>query len=501
LKLLISFLILFVILIQSSTLQLSISSSPSRVNPLLATDSASSEIADWIFNGLVKFDKDGNIIGDLAKKFYFENNTTLVFELRKGIKWHDGEIFDAEDILYTFNLLKSPKLLTPYKDNFKYIKSVEIINLYKIKVVYKEAYFKALSIWMMGILPEHLWKNENNPMTSKLNKMPIGTGSYMLKKAFKVNEKIILEANPDYLPHKPNIDTIKYNYIGDTSTEFITLKAKKLDIGSLNPLQINRQLNDDFKSYYNIIEQPSQSYTYMGFNLRKEKFKNKKIREAINYAIDKQELIDLLFFSHGKICNGPFMPNSPVYPNNYKPKGYNPEKAKEILRELGFTKDNPFKFELITNTGNDIRINASQIIQYQLAKVGIKMSIRTMEWQSFLNTVVMPHQFEAVLMGWSLSLIPDAYSIWHSEGDKQGGFNFIGYRNKIVDNLIIKSQKIIDSIKFAKEYQKIFKLIANDTPYIFLYIPNSITVVNKKIKGINPSVIGIMHNQIDWTKD
>ncbi len=500
-KLLISFLILFVILIQSSTLQLSISSSPSRVNPLLATDSASSEIADWIFNGLVKFDKDGNIIGDLAKKFYFENNTTLVFELRKGIKWHDGEIFDAEDILYTFNLLKSPKLLTPYKDNFKYIKSVEIINLYKIKVVYKEAYFKALSIWMMGILPEHLWKNENNPMTSKLNKMPIGTGSYMLKKAFKVNEKIILEANPDYLPHKPNIDTIKYNYIGDTSTEFITLKAKKLDIGSLNPLQINRQLNDDFKSYYNIIEQPSQSYTYMGFNLRKEKFKNKKIREALNYAIDKQELIDLLFFSHGKICNGPFMPNSPVYPNNYKPKGYNPEKAKEILRELGFTKDNPFKFELITNTGNDIRINASQIIQYQLAKVGIKMSIRTMEWQSFLNTVVMPHQFEAVLMGWSLSLIPDAHSIWHSEGDKQGGFNFIGYRNKIVDNLIIKSQKIIDSIKFAKEYQKIFKLIANDTPYIFLYIPNSITVVNKKIKGINPSVIGIMHNQIDWTKD
>jgi len=501
LKIIIYFIIFFAISIQSSTLQLSISSSPSRINPLLATDSASSEIADWIFNGLVKFDKNGNIVGDLADKFYFKDNKTLIFELKKGVKWHDGEPFDARDVIYTFNLLKSPKLLTPYKDNFKYIQSVKTINPYKIKVIYKEAYFKALSIWMMGILPEHLWKNENNPMTSKLNKMPIGTGSYMLKKAFKVNEKIILDANPNYLPHKPNIDTIKYNYIGDSSTEFITLKAKKLDIGSLNPLQINRQLNDDFRSYYNIIEQPSQSYTYMGFNLRKDKFKNKKIREAINYAIDKQELIDLLFFSHGKICNGPFMPNSSLYPNDYKPKGYNPKKAKEILKELGFTKNNPFKFELITNTGNDIRINASQIIQYQLAKVGIKMSIRTMEWQSFLNTVVMPHQFEAVLMGWSLSLIPDAYSIWHSEGDKQGGFNFIGYHNKIVDNLIIKSQKIIDSTKFAKEYQKIFKLIANDIPYIFLYIPNSITVVNKKIKGIKPSVIGIMHNQIDWIKD
>jgi len=501
LKQIILFITLFATLMQSSTLQLSISSSPSRINPLLATDSASSEISNWIFNGLVKFDKDGEIIGDLAKKFYFENNTTLIFELKEGVKWHDGEIFDAEDVLYTFNLLHSPKLLTPYKDDFKYIKSVKIINPYKIKVVYKEAYFKALSIWMMGILPEHLWKNEKNPMTSKLNKMPIGTGAYMLKKAFKVNEKIILEANPYYLPHKPNIDTIKYNYIGDASTEFIILKAKKLDIGSLNPLQINRQLNSDFKSYYNIIEQPSQSYTYMGFNLRKDKFKNKKIREAINYAIDKQKLIDLLFFSHGKICNGPFMPNSPVYPDDYKPNSYNPEKAKKILKELGFSKNNPFKFELITNTGNDIRINASQIIQYQLAKVGIKMSIRTMEWQSFLNTVVMPHQFEAVLMGWSLSLIPDAYSIWHSDGDKQGGFNFIGYKNKQVDNLIIKSQKIINSQKFAKEYQKIFKLIADDIPYIFLYIPNSITVVNKKIEGIKPSLIGIMHNSTDWIKE
>jgi peptide/nickel transport system substrate-binding protein len=377
---------------------------------------------------------------------------------------------------------------------------VEIVDNYKIKVVYKEPYFKALSIWMMGILPKHLWEKELNPMTSKLNKMPIGTGSYMLKKPFKVNEKIILNANPNYLPHKPKIDTIKYNYIGDSSTEFITLKAKKLDIGSLSPLQVNRQLNKDFKSYYNLIEQPSQSYTYMGFNLRKDKFKDKRVREAIAYGINKQELIDLLFFSHGKICNGPFMPNSPVYPTDYKAKGYNPQKAKEILKELGYTKENPFRFEVVTNTGNDIRINASQIIQYQLKKVGIEMSIRTMEWQSFLNTIVMPHNFEAVLMGWSLSLIPDAYSIWHSDGDKEGGFNFIGYHNSQVDNLITKAQKIIEPNLFAKEYQKIFKLIADDTPYVFLYIPNSITVVNKNIQGIEPSIIGIMHNQIDWTK-
>ena len=485
----------------ASTLQLSISSSPSRINPLLATDTASSEVAGWIFNGLVKFDKNGTIVGELAENFYFENNTTLVFELRKGVKWHDGKPFTADDVLYTYALMNSPKLLTPYKDSFKYVKTVEKLDSHRVRVMYSQPYFKALSIWMTGILPKHLWEKEEDPMTSPLNKSPIGTGPYKLTKAFKVNERIVLDANPDYYIHPPYIEKINLHYIGDPSTQFITLKAKGLDIGSLDPLQVERQLNRDFKSYYRLIEQPSQSYTYMGFNLRKKKFQDKRVREAIAYAINKQEIIDLLFFSHGTVCHGPFMPGSDVYPKDFKPHPYDPQKSRALLDELGYGPQNPLSFEVVTNTGNDTRVYAAQIIQNQLRKAGIEMTIRTMEWQAFLNTVVMPHQFEAVLMGWSLSLIPDAYSIWHSDGDKKGGFNFIGYHNTEVDRLIVDAEKIVDTKAFGKEYQKIFKLIAEDYPYVFLYIPNSITAVNKKIKGVEPSIIGIQYNQIDWVKE
>jgi len=115
-----------------------------------------------------------------------------------------------------------------------------------------------------------------------------------------------------------------------------------------------------------------------------------------------------------------------------------------------------------------------------------------------LNTVVFPRNFDAVVLGWSLGLIPDAYSIWHSDGDKKGGFNFVGYHNKEVDNLIIKAQSEIDREKFANIYRKIFKDIANDHPYVFLYIPNSITAVSKKVKGVKPSVIGLEYNFIHW---
>lgn len=290
------------------------------------------------------------------------------------------------------------------------------------------------------------------------------------------------------------------HYIADPSTQFITLQARALDIGSLDPLQVERQLDTGFRSHYGLIEQPSNSYTYMGFNLRKKIFQDKRVREAIAYAIDRQEIIDLLFFSHGTICQGPFMPGSDVYPTDLTPHPYDLEKSKALLHELGYDVDHPLRFELVTNTGNDTRIYAAQIIQHQLRKVGIEMTIRTMEWQAFLNTVVMPHQFEAVLMGWSLSLTPDAYSIWHSDGNQKGGFNFIGYRNQEVDRLIVDSEKIVDPKRFARNYQELFKRIVEDYPYIFLYIPNSITAVNREIIGIEPSIIGIEHNLIDWKK-
>jgi len=211
-------------------------------------------------------------------------------------------------------------------------------------------------------------------------------------------------------------------------------------------------------------------------------------------------MVDILFFGHGEVCHGPFMPGTFAFNDKIKSPNQDIEKAKALLKEAGYDADDPLEFEIITSSNNQTRVYAVQIIQHQLRKAGIKAKIRTMEWQAFLNTVVMPHQFEAVLMGWSLSLTPDAYSIWHSDGDRKGGFNFIGYHNPEVDKLIVESEKIIDPRQFAANYQKLFKQIVEDYPYIFLYIPNSITAVNKQIKGIEPSIIGIDHNQIDWTK-
>jgi len=494
------FLLLFFTELFSSTLQLATSANPSRLNPILATDSSSSEITGFLFNGLVKYDKDNReIIGDLAKRFYFKNDTTLIFELKKGVLWHDGKPFSAKDVLFTYKTLISDKIASPYSAGFRFVKDVKVLDPYTIEVDYKKPYFKALETWMMGILPEHLLKDEQNLMNSQFNTHPIGTGPYKLTQ-LEFSKNIELSANDDYFEGRPKIDKIVFHVIADPMTRLLMLKNGQLDLGSIEPLVMERQLSSEFFKRFNIYEKISLSYTYLGFNLRKKKFADPRVREALSLAINREELVDILFFKHAKVCTGPFLPGSSAFDPSIKAPKQNIERAKELLFKAGYDKNHPLEFEIATSNSSSIRPYAAEILQYQLAKVGVVVKLRVMEWQAFLNMVVFPHNFDTVLLGWGLSPTPDPYMFWHSDSDKKGGFNLVGYHNSEIDRLIEESQSVIDKDKLSQMWQKMFAIIVADNPYLFLYIPNSITAVNKEIKNIKPALGGIWYNYIQWQK-
>ena len=484
----------------ANTLHLATSTNPARLNPLLATDSSSSQIAGFIFNGLVKYNKDSTeIIGDLASKFYFENDRTLVFELKKNVYWHDGEKFTSKDVLFTYETLLSPKISSPYSANFRFVQEVKIIDEYTLKVIYKQAYFKALETWMMGIIPEHILADDENLMSSKFNTNPIGTGGYKLH-TLEHSKNIILEANDDYFMGRPKIDRISFHVIADPVTRFLMLKSQSLDLGAIEPMQYERQLSHEFFENFNVYEEISRSYTYLGFNLRRDKFKNPKVRKALSLAIDREELVKILFFEHAKVCTGPFHPSTSAYNSSVTSPKQDILQAKKLLDEAGYNEENPFEFEIVTSNSSSIRPYAAQILQHQLKKVGVKVTLRVMEWQAFLNMVVFPHEFDSVLLGWGLAATPDPYLFWHSDSDKKGAFNLVGYNNPRVDKMIDESQSMINPQELSRLWQAMFKIITDDNPYLFLYIPNSITTVSKKIKNVESSVSGIWHNQREWEK-
>lgn len=484
-----------------STLQLVTSTNPSRLNPLLATDSASSEIANFLFNGLVKYDKDNReIVGDLAKSYTFKDNRTLFFKLRKDVKWHDGEKFTAKDVLFTYKTIMSDSISTPYSSEFRFVESVKALDDYTLEVKYKKPYFKALETWMMGILPEHILKNDKNLMSSSFNTNPIGTGPYKLTQ-LEYSKNIILSAFDDYFEGRPKIDRLSFNVVADSMTRFLMLKSGLIDIDGVEPMAYERQLDKEFFEKFDIYEDISNSYTYLGFNLRERKFQDPKVREALSLAINREELVNVLFFKHAQVCNGPFLPTSMAFNPYVKSPKQDIKNAKRLLKEAGYDASHPLKFEIVTSNSSPLRPYAAQILQHQLLKAGVKVTLRVMEWQAFLNMVVFPHKFDAVLLGWGLSPTPDPYMIWHSEADTKGGFNLVGYHNKELDKLIEESQSIIDREKLSRLWKKMFKMIVDDNPYLFLYIPNSINAVNKKILHVQKTPSGIWHEYIKWEKE
>ncbi|MCX6053074.1 MAG: peptide-binding protein [Campylobacterales bacterium] len=485
----------------ASSLHLATTANPSRLNPLLATDSSSSEIAGFIFNGLVKYDKDAStIIGDLATDFFYEDNKTLIFKLNPHAAWHDGVKLSAIDVVFTYETLMSPQVVSPYSANFRFVQNVEAVDDLTVKVTYKEPYFKALETWMMGILPFHILKDEKNLMNSSFNTNPVGTGAYKLYQ-LEHSKNIILVANETYFEGKPKIDKIYFHVIADPMTRFLMLKSNALDIGSIEPMEYERQLNKKFFTTFNIYEEISYSYTYLGFNLRLDKFKNPKVRQALSLAINRDELVKVLFFEHAKVCTGPFLPRTNAYNSDVKAPIQNINEAKRLLKEAGYDENNPFTFEIATSNSTPIRPYAAEILQHQLKLAGVVVTLKVMEWQAFLNMVVFPKKFDTVLLGWGLSPTPDPYMFWHSDSDKKGGFNLVGYKNPIMDKMIEESQSIVDKEKLNGMWKEMFKIIVEDNPYLFLYIPTSITTVNKNIKNVEPSLSGIWHNYIKWEKD
>lgn len=477
-----------------------------RLLPLFASDSASADISGRIFNGLTKYDKDLNVVGDLAENWKIsKDGREIIFFLRKGIKWHDGVEFTADDVIFTYKAITDPKNPTPYSSNYGPVKDVISIDKYTIKISYYKPFAPALESWGMGILPKHLLEGKEL-FNSPLNRNPIGTGPYKFKE-WITGQRIILNKNEIYFEGAPFFERFITRIIPDPSTMFLELRFGGIDFMGLNPAQYKYYgEKSDFKRYFNVYRYPSFGYTYIGYNLRNPLFSDKRVRQALAHAINKKEIIEGVLLGYGTPCTGPFPPSSWAFNPDVRDFEYSPQKAKSLLEEAGWRVGNDgvlqkdgikFSFILLVNQGNEARLKTAQIIKEQLRKIGIDLKIRVLEWQSFLELVT-KRQFQAVLLGWSLARDPDLYDIFHSSKTKPGEFNFVSYSNPEVDALIERARETLNREERRRLYWKVHELIFQDQPYTFLYVPDTIIAVNKRIKGIEPAPAGIWYNYIHW---
>jgi len=480
----------------------------SNLIPHISSDSASHEITDLVYNGLVRYNKDLVIEGVLADSWDIsEDGLTITFHLRKDVKWHDGVPFTADDVMFTYKTMIDPKTPTAYSGDFLLVKKAEVVDKHTFRVTYNKPFAPALISWSIGILPSHLLAGKDITKSS-LARSPIGTGPYKFKE-WKTGEKIVLESNRYYFEGRPYIDKYVYRIIPDSATMFLELKAGGIDWMGLTPLQHKRQTDDSkIKKNFNKFKYLSFSYTYLGFNLLDQKFKDKRIREAINYTIDKQELIDGVLMGLGVVADGPYKPDMWAYSQNVKKYPYNSEKARELLKEAGWVdKDRDgilekggkkFEFTILTNQGNDMRKKTAEIIQRRLKDVGISVKIRIVEWAAFLKEFVHTKKFEALILGWNIPQDPDLYDVWHSSKTGPDELNHISFKNAEVDRLLIKARETFSQEERKNYYFKIQEILAEEQPYVFLYIPEALPIIHSRFRGIKPAPAGITYNFIKW---
>ncbi|HQP30329.1 MAG TPA: peptide-binding protein [Deltaproteobacteria bacterium] len=480
----------------------------SNLIPILASDSFSHGVAGLIYNGLVKYDKDFTVVPDLAESWDIEQDGKLIrFHLRRGVRWHDGRPFTARDVLFTYRLVIDPKTPTAYAGDFKQVKSVKMLDDYTVEVTYDTPFAPALISWGMSVLPEHLLKGQDITRTP-LARAPVGTGPYRFK-SWQPGSRIVLAHNPDYFEGRPRLDGLVYRIIPDDATQFLELKSGNIDIKGLTPLQYLRQTGTpDFNALFTKYRYLDSVYTFLGFNLKRPPFDDIRVRRAIAHAIDKDEIIKGVLYGQGLATTGPYKPGTRWYNPDVPKYAYDPATARALLAESGFKDTNtdgileknsrPFTFTIITNQGNPLREKTAQIIQQRLKYIGIDTKIRIVEWTVFLKDFVDPGNFDAVILGWTITPDPDAFDVWHSSNIGPKKLNFIGFSNAQVDDLLDKARHTFDEKERKAYYDRFQVILAREQPYVFLYAPYALPAVSSRIKGIVPAPAGISYNFNEW---
>ncbi|MFA9460578.1 peptide-binding protein [Thiohalorhabdus methylotrophus] len=482
----------------------------SNLIPFMAGDSASSAVGGLIHATLLRYDKNLELTAALAKRWSVsEDGKKLTFHLREGVRFPDGHPFTSEDVAFTWRTVVDPETRTPYGQQYRRVSRIETPDRHTFIAHYDEPYAPALSTWAsLSILPAHLLRDENIN-TTDFARDPIGLGPYGLER-WMAGQSLHLRANDAYYRGRPYIGRVSFRIIPDTTTQFLELEAGHIDQMSPSPTLFKRTFpkREDLRERIATYSYLGSNYTYLGFNLRRKPFTDIRVRRAIAHAIDRTELMKGVTLGLAERISAPYKPGTRWYPDDIDPYEYDPAQARRMLTEAGWKdadgdgvrekKGRELAFEIITNNDNKERQIAATLIQRRLRQVGIDITVRLVEWATFISQYINKHDFDAVILGWSLSPDPDQYSIWHSSQQKPGQFNFVGLEDPEVDRLLEEGLRVFKPRKRAEIYHELARELLEACPIVYLYAPYSLSAIDRRIRNIEPAPAGIEYNVEEW---
>ncbi|MGB4182572.1 MAG: ABC transporter substrate-binding protein [Dethiobacteria bacterium] len=476
---------------------------PTTLDPAQLTDYNSSRAAMEMYDSLIRF-KDGSteLEPGLATEWEIsDDGLEYTFKLRQGVKFHDGTPFDADAVKFNIDRQIDPE--HPYHDTgefgyadftFGMVEEVVVVDAETVKIILNEPFAPFLGNMAMNsasmVSPEAIKEYGKD-----ISQNPVGTGPFKFV-SWNPGVEVILEKNEDCWRGAPNVDRLIFRPIDEDQTRLTELEAGNIDfIVGIPPDDLER-LKDD--ADLQVVEQPGMHTWYVALNCQRPPFNDVRVRQAVNYAINKEAIVDNILKGTGVLAKNILPPVIWSYTDDVQDYSYNPEKARELLKEAGYDESMTIDF-YVPKSGSGMQqpVTMATAIQSDLEAVGIKTNIQQLEWGTYLDKMFQPVDKSDVLMH-ELSWLGDngdpdnfLYILLSGEQWPTNGFNEGFYKNPEVDKLLKEARIISDQDKRVELYQQAQKLIMADSPLVVVDHETQIVAMKKKIKGFELHPTGV----------
>ena len=463
----------------SDVITVAVLSSPNNLDPRIGSDETSQRVHQLIFDYLLALDDKLRVTGGLATHWEQPDPLTYVVYLHQGVKFHDGHELTAADVVHTFSSFIDPAFVSPRKGAYRTLDRVEAIDPYTVRFTLKEPFGSFPIQLVMPVVPKG-----SGP---ELRDRPIGTGPYRFV-SFAVDDHVTLEANPEYFRGRPSNAGVVLKVIPDEIMRALELRKGTVDmvVNDLSP-DVVHQLERE--NAVTIAEAPGTDYAYVGVNMRDSVLKDRRVRHALGYAIDRQAIVDHLRRGLARPAVGILPPASWAFEPGVFQFTHDPAKAIALLEEAGYRDpdgDGPqprLRLSLKVSTNEFIRLQAA-VIQQDLQRVGIDLDVRSYEFAT-LYADVLKGNFQLFTLQWVGVSDPDMLRrVFHSKQMPPNGFNRGYYDNPEVDRLIDAAMVAESDDERRKLYGDAQRVIAEDAPYISLWYKTNIAVSGTKVEGV-----------------
>lgn len=438
------------------------------LDPHLAETAGTREVLYNVFEGLVKPDKNGDMVSAVASDYdVSEDAKVYTFTLREGVKFHNGKEVTAEDVKYSIErnagLLESNP--EPLISAFDKIESVNIEDSSTVKIVLSEADTELISFLTVAIIPCDYEEQAT---------APVGTGPFKFV-SYSPQQNFKVEKFDEYWGTKPEISSVEFRIVQNTDSVILDLQAGSIDI---YPYLTDSQ-STELSGTMDIAVGNSNLTQALYLNHENEYFSNPLVRKALYYAIDREEIMSLVSGGDGTMLGSAlFSGFGKYYKDCSKDYSYNVEKAKELLKEAGY--ENGFTFKMTIPSNYQFHISTGEVIVEQLKEIGVTAEIELIDWTSWVNDVYTNRQFEATIIGIDAKLAPSDMMLRYTSDYSK---NFCNYENEEYDEIFAKAVSTTDEDEKVEYYHQLQQILSDDAAAIFIQDPPSRVAVNKQLTG------------------